>query len=93
MDSDKTVTAHFTSAMYTLTVLVSPSYGGTVSIDPLLDFYEPGTEVTLTLNLNSPSYDFLHWQLSGGQILGDEKSITITMDSSKKIYAVIDCHT
>ncbi|MFC1924566.1 InlB B-repeat-containing protein [Chloroflexota bacterium] len=93
MDSDKTVIAHFTPVMYTLTVIVSASKpnAATVDIDPLLDSYEPYTEVTLTVNLSSPSYSFLRWEKSGGQTLGYEESITIIMDSDKKIYAKIDC--
>jgi len=89
MDSNKEITAHFLAP---LTVMVTPDYGGTVQIEPLLDFYEPYTEVKLTVSPSSPSFEFLRWDSSVGQTWYDE-SITITMDSAKAIYARIDCHT
>jgi len=95
MDSDKPVTAHFTPVTYTLTVIVSASKSdaATVDIYPDLASYEPGTKVTLTVSLNSDNYEFLGWQVYMGPSLGTDNPITITMDSFKTIYAVIDCHT
>jgi len=98
MDSDKTVTAHY---LATLTVEVRPPYGGTVQIDTPTDSYgpdnvvtltaEPGTEVTLTVYLKLDRFSFLYWEMDTDQILGEEESITITIDSAMKIIAEVDC--
>jgi len=90
MDSDKTVTAHFTPVMYSLMVEVFPDYGGTVQISPLKDSYAPGTEVTLTVSLNKTTYSLTYWRMEG-IIIGYENPITIIMDSDKEITAVIYC--
>ena len=100
MDSNKTVTAHFTATdNYTLTVVVDPDYGGTIHIiDPFLDSYEPGTPVTyesgtpvkFKVTPSLSKYLFLHWEM-GGDNIGEENPITIIMDSNKTITAKIDC--
>jgi len=92
MDSDKTVTAHFRATL-TVEVRSTRPNAGTVEIYPDLVSYEPGAPVQLTVHLNSASYTFEGWETSEGSSLGDDTTITITMDSAKTIYAVINCHT
>jgi len=91
MDSYKNITANFNATIwYDLTVIVKPDEGGTVDIDPLMDSYEPGSEVELTVSLNSDSYLFLGWKMDDFLFQYD-KSITIFMDSDKTITALIQC--
>jgi len=45
---------------YTLTVNAEPSSGGDISIDPDIDEFEAGTEVEITVNLNT-GWTFKEW--------------------------------
>lgn len=67
--------------MYSLSVDVSPSGAGSVS--PSGGTYRPGVQVTLTASATS-DYTFDHWS---GNASGTEPTITVTMDSNKKIVA------
>ena len=80
MDSDKTITAHF-KAQYTLTTLVSPSGGGTIT--PSSGTYDAGTKLTLTA-APAEGYVFDHWS---GDAVGTSNSIILTMDSNKSVTA------
>ncbi|MFC1924084.1 MauE/DoxX family redox-associated membrane protein [Chloroflexota bacterium] len=82
IDSDKYITAHF-APIVTYTLTVDPTDGGTVDIDPLLDSYDPGTDVKLTANPET-GYEFDGWS---GDLSGSERMVTITMDSDKEITA------
>jgi uncharacterized repeat protein (TIGR02543 family) len=84
MDSDKEVTAHFVH-VYTLAVDVSPSGGGTVTLEPSQPAgkYVAGTEVHLTA-VASEGYEFDHWS---GALSSSENPITITVDSDKEVTA------
>jgi uncharacterized repeat protein (TIGR02543 family) len=63
MNDNKTVTATFAqtpATLYTLTVNVSPSSGGTVALSPSGGSYSAGTQVTLTATANA-NYTFGSW--------------------------------
>jgi uncharacterized repeat protein (TIGR02543 family) len=82
MDSDKTVTAHFTQNVYTLMINVDPVLGGSVDAVPSPP-YHYGDSVTLTASAN-PYYTFDCWT---GDASGTSPSITVTMDTDKSITA------
>ena len=85
MDSNKEVTAYFTQVTYTLTTNVSPTGGGTVTLEPSQPDggYVAGTEVTLTADA-SEGYEFDHWS---GDLSDSENQTTIIMDSDKMVTA------
>ena len=86
MDSNKTVTAHFSeipTTYYTLTANVAPDDAGNVILDPSGGTYEEGTVVNLTAYANS-GYVFDHWS---GNASGSNPTIQITMDSNKTVTA------
>jgi len=86
MDSGKEITAHFTQSTCTVTVEISPSDGGTVTLHPSQPDggYVVGTEVTLTAVANE-GYEFDHWDIgsigSHGAVglLGWENPTTMTI--------------
>jgi uncharacterized lipoprotein YehR (DUF1307 family) len=85
MDSDKEVTAQFTQSTCTVTVEISPSDGGTVTLDPPQPDggYVVGTEVTLTF-VADEGYKLDHWEIASialGSITGrgSENTTTITI--------------
>jgi hypothetical protein len=82
MNSDKSLTANFKAGrIYSLTTNVSPSGSGSVS--PPSGQYEEGTQITLTAAASS-AYQFASWS---GDISGTEPTITVTMNSNKRIVA------
>jgi len=81
MNSNKSITAYFTTVWYTLTTSVSPSGGGSVS--PAGGTYAAGSQVTLTATPAS-GYSFSNW---GGDASGSQNPITITMDANYSITA------
>jgi Leucine-rich repeat (LRR) protein len=81
MNSNKSITAYFTTVQYTLTTSVSPSGGGSVS--PSGGTYPSGSQLTLTATAAS-GYTFSHW---AGDATGSQNPITITMNSNKSITA------
>jgi len=84
MDSGKEVTANFVQTAYTLTHKISPSGGGTVTLEPSQPAgYVTGTGVTLTA-IASEGYEFDHWS---GALSGSENPTIITMDSGKEVGA------
>jgi hypothetical protein len=88
MDSDKEVTANFAPVRpvtVILTVNVSPTDGGTVTLEPSppAEGYAVGTEVTLTA-IASEGYEFDHWS---GALSSSENPTIITMDSEKEVIA------
>ena len=83
MDSDKSVTAHFTPIRYNLAISVNPLGGGSVDLDPPGGTYDSGTSVELTATA-SPEYIFSQWS---GNASGTSTSVTITMDSNKSVTA------
>src|SRR3972149_2055069 len=84
MDGNKTVTANFTqNPLYTLTVNISPTAGGSVTKNPNKTSYISGETVTLTATANS-GYTFSRW--SGGAT-GTTSPVTVTMNGNKTVTA------
>jgi len=70
---------------YTLTVNITPTAGGTVTLDPTQPAggYEDGTSVELTANAAS-GYDFDHWS---GAASGTSTTTHVTMTADKTVTA------
>src|SRR3972149_2822456 len=84
MDGNKTVTANFTqNPLYTLTVNISPTAGGSVTKNPNKTSYNSGETVTLTATANS-GYTLSGW--SGGAT-GTTGLVTVTLDGNKTVTA------
>jgi len=83
MNSNKDITANFTSIppTYTLTTHVDPEGAGTVS--PPGGTFPSGTVVSVSANPNS-GWTFDRWS---GSASGTSQTITIIMDSNKEITA------
>ena len=81
MDRDRSVTANFKLATYTLNMNLSPSRGGSVS--PQGGQYDPGTIVTLKA-VPSSGYRFASWS---GDISALDRTTRVTMNSDKNITA------
>jgi hypothetical protein len=81
MDSDKTVTAHFTQSEYTVTITIDPVDSGNVVITP--PPYHYGDAVTLTAKPNT-GYLFDHWS---GDASGSIATTNITIDENKSVTA------
>jgi uncharacterized protein (TIGR02145 family)/uncharacterized repeat protein (TIGR02543 family) len=73
MDDNKTITANF-RRVYTLTV--NATNGGTVSRDPIKDFYDYRDTVTITATPDSCS-TFIGWS---GTFVSMDTAITVTMN-------------
>ena len=84
MNANKSVTAVFTAATYTLTTAVSPTGSGTITLNPAGGSYSSGTVVTVTANAGS-GYVFSNWT---GDLTGSTNPTTITMNANKSVTAV-----
>jgi hypothetical protein len=71
---------------YTLTVVVSPSAGGTVTLAPSGGVYDDGTIVTLTA-MPSAGYTFDYWT---GSLSGSERTRYLHMDEHKAVTAYFE---
>jgi uncharacterized repeat protein (TIGR02543 family) len=80
MTGNKSVTANFTPATYTLT---TSAINGSILSDPPGGVYPPGTPVTLTPT-PAPGYKFSSWS---GDLSGDENPATLTMSGNKSVTA------
>jgi len=83
MNSVKTVTAHFQLTSHTLTLIVVPTEGGSVTKNPDKTEYTYGDQVALTATPNA-GYKFDHWS---GDLTGNVNPVTITMDDDKTVTA------
>jgi uncharacterized repeat protein (TIGR02543 family) len=85
MNANTTVTASFTNgtSTYTLTTVVSPTAGGTITRSPNATTYTAGTVVTLTATPAS-GYSFSSW--SGGAS-GTSTTTTVTMNANTSVTA------
>ena len=107
MDGNKSVTANFVVACYTLTLNRLPSSGGSISASPLKSAscpttyqYTAGTSVSLTATPNT-GYQFDGWSgaLSGTQnpqsiVINDNESVTARFgDSNDECFLLILDHT
>lgn len=70
--------------IYTLSIIVTPSDGGTVT--PESASYEMDEKVTITA-IPAENYEFKNWT---GDANGIDDSITITMDADKSITVVFE---
>ena len=87
MDSNKSVTATFTAippTMYTLTMGVSSTAGGTTSPAVGAHSYVAGTVVSISAT-PSTGYQFVTW--TGNVSNANSASTTVTMDGSKMVTA------
>ncbi len=82
MTGDKSVVAHFTQDVYTLSIGVDPVVGGSVGVDPVGPYYY-GDVVTLTAVANA-GYSFGYWS---GDASGTDPETTITMNGNKTVTA------
>ncbi len=80
MNSDKNITCRFVP-YYTLNV---HAFNGAVSIEPLLERYPAGSEVTLSAT-SDDGYDFFEWE---GNEQSMENPFKFVMNSNKSITAV-----
>ncbi len=87
MNSDQAVTATFdllpTVPTYTLTTIVSPTVGGTVTPNPPGPVYAENTPVQLTAN-PAQGYEFIRWT---GDLISTTNPITITMTRDMTVTA------
>jgi hypothetical protein len=83
MDSDKSVSASFTSA---LGVTLTATLGGSVSLDPPGGVYAPGTFVTLTAQPDA-GYLFSRWS---GDLSGSQNPASLLVDAEKTVGAVFE---
>jgi len=82
MDGNKSVTAHFTQNVYTLTVTVDPAAGGSVSTTPAPPYhYNDVVRLTATANHD---YRFDHWS---GDATGSSPTTNVTMNGNKSVTA------
>lgn len=71
---------------YTLTTVASPAEGGSVSVYPVSDEYEEGSEVTLTATENF-GYDFVNWTDAEGNEVSTEAKFKYTMEADAQLTA------
>ena len=86
MVTDKTITANFTIAAYTLVVV---STNGVVVANPVQATYNYGSTVQLTATPNA-GYTFTSWS---GDATGSTNPLTVTMNSNKNITANYTANT
>jgi len=82
MNSNKTVTAHFSKIQYTLTVAVDPAGTGTTNPAAGAHLYDTGTEVDVTAT-PAAGYQFDFWS---GACSGTG-TCSVTMDGNKSVTA------
>jgi len=82
MEGNKSVTAHFSQNVYTVSISVDPVAGGFVFAVPTPPYYY-GTVVTLTATAN-PGYTFDHWS---GDLTGNLNPATLLIDGNKTVIA------
>jgi hypothetical protein len=83
MTANKIILAVFIPR-YALSVMVSPSGGGSVTLDPPQGPYRAGTAVSLT-PVPSTGYKFDHWE---GNLTGSTAPVSATMNADKDVTAV-----
>jgi len=82
VDADKTVSASFAPAVYTLTTSVTGA--GHINLDPAGGSYSAGTLVTLTAVSDNIGFSFTGWT---GDLGGSVNPITLVMDGDKIVTA------
>ena len=74
---------------YLLNTQVSPAEAGVITVDPDMNSFKEGTEVTLTAKKNF-GYKFKEWQDAGGAVVSTDAQTTVTMDADKTMTAVFE---
>ena len=83
------VTATFTeipAEQYQLYIYWEPEEAAEITVVPDQDYYDEGTEVTVTIT-PSRGYDFLEWT---GDVAGTGRSVTVTMNSDVELTALFE---
>ena len=80
--------SHTTTTKYTLNYTVSPADAGTITVEPLLDAYKEGSEVTITAKKNF-GYRFVKW-MEGDTEISAKANKTITINKDRNITAVFE---
>jgi uncharacterized repeat protein (TIGR02543 family) len=83
MNGNKSVTANFTQNQYTLTVVLSPVAGGSVTKNPNKATYVYGDVVQLTASANG-GYTFSSWT---GDATGTSNPVSVTITGNKSVTA------
>lgn len=89
---DEDITATFESVLYQIDTSVIPEGGGTVAVNPASQDghgYIVNSQVKLTAN-PAPGYVFTEWQ---GDVHGNKKSITVSLDKNLAATAVFELRT
>ncbi len=86
MTGNKSVKAVYSevTSQYTLTIVNSPSNGGSVSKSPNQNLYNSGSTVSLAANPSS-GFQFSHWE---GDVTGSSNPVAVTMNKNKSVKAV-----
>lgn len=80
--------SHTTTTKYSLQYTVSPADAGTVTVEPRLDAYKEGSEVTITAKKNF-GYRFVKW-MEGDTQISAKATKTITTNKDRNITAVFE---
>ena len=90
MDQDRSLTAYFDepipTAEYVLDVSVVEGVGGTVTIDPVMDYYPEGTQVSLSATAED-GYVFVGWE---GDATGESAFLVFTITRDLEIAAYFE---
>lgn len=73
-------------AKYALTTVAAPAEGGEVSVYPISETYEEGSEVTLTATENF-GYDFVNWTDAAGTVVSEEAKFKYAMNADATLTA------
>lgn len=69
-----------------LTVQATPEEAGKVTVKPVGDTFDAGTELTLTQSRNF-GYKFVNWTDGNGKVLGTDNTLSLTIDNDSHITA------
>lgn len=73
-------------AKYTLETMATPAEAGSVSVYPVSDVYDEGSELKLTATENF-GYDFVNWTDAEGNVLSEEHQFMYTINADSKLSA------
>jgi hypothetical protein len=83
LNTHSTITWNWTP-QYKLATAVNPSGWGTLTKSPDLEWYDPGTVVTVTATPSSGNRIFFNWS---GDLTGSENAVNVTMNTGKSVTA------
>lgn len=73
-------------AKYPVSLTANPADGGSVSIKPVAETYDEGTEITLTA-VEKFGFDFVNWTDADGKVLSDTPEFKMTVNRAENITA------